>query len=53
MISKMLQLDPSRRLTIDEILHHDFFNSNPFPRVLPISTLACPPNSNFLKNFIP
>jgi serine/threonine protein kinase len=50
-ISKMLQLEPSKRLTVDEILGHEFFSNNPFPKSLPISCLACPPNANFMKKF--
>jgi polo-like kinase 1 len=52
-ISKMLQLEPSKRLTVEEILNHEFFTSNPFPKNLPISCLACPPNANFMKKFQP
>lgn len=52
-ISKMLQLEPSKRLTVDEILNHEFFTMNPFPKTLPISCLACPPNANFMKKFQP
>jgi len=49
-ISKMLQRDPARRSTVDEILSDELFNT-PFPKSLPVCTLACPPNSNFIKQF--
>lgn len=50
-ISKMLMKDPSRRATIDEILSDDFFTQTAFPKVLPISLAACPPNTAFLKQY--
>lgn len=50
-ISKMLMKDPSRRATIDEILNDGFFTEMPFPRALPISLAACPPNSAFIKQY--
>lgn len=47
----MLMRDPSRRSTIDEVLNDEFFMQAPFPKVLPISLAACPPNSAFLKQY--
>lgn len=47
----MLMREPSRRSTLDEILNDDFFTSQPFPKTLPMSLLACPPNSAFLKQY--
>ena len=43
--------DPSRRATIDELLHEDFFTKIAFPRVLPTSLLSHPPNSAFIKQY--
>ena len=51
-IAKMLMREPSRRATLDEILSDEFFVSNPFPKTLPMSLLACPPNSAFLKQYV-
>ena len=53
LISKMLQRDPRHRATLEELLNDDFFTIAPFPLTLPMSTLACPPNSNFLKHYHP
>jgi polo-like kinase 1 len=53
LISKMLQRDPRHRATVEELLNDEFFTSAPFPLSLPMSTLACPPNSNFMKQYLP
>lgn len=50
-IAKMLQRDPARRSTLDELLSDDFFTLSSFPKTMPMSTLACPPNSQFLKQY--
>lgn len=50
-ITKMLMKEPSRRATIDEVLNDSFFTEAPFPRVLPLSLAACPPNSAFIKQY--
>lgn len=49
----MLQRDPRHRATVEELLNDDFFTVAPFPNTLPMSTLACPPNANFIKQFVP
>ena len=51
LISSILVLDPSSRPSLDQILDHPFFNKNTIPRTLPLSTLAVPPTSNYLKQF--
>ena len=40
-------LDPSRRPTLDEIMADPFMTSEPIPKTMPRSTLACPPAKNF------
>lgn len=51
-ISKILQLDPSKRPTLDEIMQHPFINNGQgFPRSLPLSTLACPPSKSYLDQY--
>lgn len=47
MISKILVLDPSKRPTLDDILQDPFMTSEPIPKTMPRSTLACPPAKNF------
>lgn len=49
----MLQRDPHHRATVEELLNDEFFTSAPFPTSLPLTTMACPPNSNFIKQFYP
>jgi len=49
LISQTLQLDPSKRLTLEEILQHPFINSGlGFPHTLPQSTLKLPPTKSCL-----
>ena len=51
-INKTLCLDPSKRLKLDEILAHPFLNfGNNLPKFQPLSTLACPPSGNYLKQY--
>lgn len=40
-------LDPSKRPTLDEIMADPFMTSEPIPKTMPRSTLACPPPTNF------
>lgn len=52
LITKILNLDPARRIAIDAIYDHPFFHSgNSIPKLLPASTLACPPSSSYMKQF--
>jgi len=52
LITKILNLDPAKRLTISEIHDHSFFhNGNSIPKLLPASTLACPPSNSYAKQF--
>ena len=54
LITKILNNDPSKRPNIDEILQHEFLNhSGTIPRLLPASTLACPPSSTYVRQFLP
>lgn len=46
LITKILQTDPNKRLNSDEMLQHSFFSmGNSIPKLLPASTLACPPSN--------
>eukprot|EP00331_Platyophrya_macrostoma_P004873 CAMPEP_0176416666 /NCGR_PEP_ID=MMETSP0127-20121128/6468_1 /TAXON_ID=938130 /ORGANISM="Platyophrya macrostoma, Strain WH" /LENGTH=641 /DNA_ID=CAMNT_0017796757 /DNA_START=31 /DNA_END=1956 /DNA_ORIENTATION=+ len=53
LITRILNLDPARRPTLDEILEHPFMNhGGTIPKLLPVSTLACPPSASYLKQFL-
>ena len=50
LITKILVLDPTKRPTLDEMLASSFLNNVTYiPKALPLSTLACPPSTSFLK----
>jgi polo-like kinase 1 len=50
LITKILNNEPSKRPSIDEILSHEFINNGgTIPRLLPASTLACPPSSTYIR----
>lgn len=49
-ITKILNNDPAKRPTVDEILTHEWMNNmGTIPRLLPASTLACPPSSTYIR----
>lgn len=51
LIDQVLNLDPTKRPTLDEICEHPFFHSGAIPKLLPTSTLACQPSSSYIKQF--
>lgn len=54
LITRILNLDPARRPSLDEILQHPFINhGGTIPKLLPASTLACPPSASYLRQFLP
>ena len=54
LITRILNLDPARRPTLDEILQHPFINhGGSIPKLLPVTTLACPPSATYLRQFLP
>jgi polo-like kinase 1 len=54
LITEILLTDPVKRPSLDQILAHDFFNQgNSIPKLLPTSTLACPPSLSYIRQFIP
>jgi polo-like kinase 1 len=54
LITRILILEPSRRPSLDDILAHDFFHQgNSIPKLMPPSTLACPPSASYLRQFLP
>ena len=53
-IRQILLRDPTKRLTLDDILAHPFVNhGGSIPKLLPVSTLACPPSASYIKQFMP
>jgi polo-like kinase 1 len=53
LIQKILNNDPAKRLSLDEILQHDYINhGGSVPRLLPASTLACPPSGTYIRQFL-
>lgn len=53
LISHTLVRDPAGRLSLDDILNHPFFHQgNIIPKLLPLSTLACPPSSSYMQQFL-
>jgi len=52
LITKILVLDPAKRLSFQDILAHDFFNQgNVIPKLMPTATLACAPSKAFLEKY--
>lgn len=54
LITKILNNDPSKRPSVDDVLIHEWIkHSGTIPRLLPASTLACPPSSTYIRQFLP
>ena len=53
LISSMLNLDPSKRPSLDAIMEHDFFKIyHSVPLILPLSTLSCPLSQKYISEFL-
>jgi len=53
LIIDILNLDPSKRPTLDQILQHEFFRIyTSIPAILPLSSLACPPSQAFISQYL-
>ena len=53
LISSLLNLDPSKRPSLDAIVEHDFFKIyHSIPLVLPLSTLSCPLSQKYISEFL-
>lgn len=44
-------VDPSKRLTLDQILCHPFINSNKIPKTLPATCLSVPLAKTFIEQY--
>jgi polo-like kinase 1 len=54
LITEILCTDPLKRPGLDDMLRSDFFNLGTcIPKLLPTSTLACPPSLSFIRQFMP
>jgi len=54
LIREILVTDPWKRPSLDKILDSDFFHMGVcVPKLLPTSTLACPPSLTYIRQFIP
>ena len=50
-IRKCLTVDLDRRITLQEMLNHDFLSLVQIPQQMPVSTLVCPPAQAFAKQY--
>ena len=44
-------VDPSKRLTLDQILCHPFINSNKIPKSLPVTCLSSPLPKSYIEQY--
>jgi polo-like kinase 1 len=52
LVDRLIQLRPSDRVSLTDILKHPFLTEDgPIPTFLPLSTIACPPSGNFLRQY--
>ena len=52
LITKILVIEPSKRLSLEQILNHDFFKQSSIPNFLPSSTLEHPPSLGDISQII-
>jgi polo-like kinase 1 len=54
LITEILNTDPLKRPSLEAIINSDFFNLGvSIPKLLPTSTLACPPSLSYIRQFMP
>ncbi len=51
LISRIMIVDPSKRLTLDQILCHPFINSNKIPKSLPGTCLSSPLPKSYIEQY--
>ena len=51
LVRKILNLDPTKRPSLDQILAHPFLAMKNIPKLMPASTLACPPSTAYIKEY--
>ncbi len=51
LVQRILTSDPAKRPSLDEIATHLFFALANTPKLMPASTLACPPSAGFLSQY--
>lgn len=51
-IRECLITDPTKRMTIGEMLQHDFIVGAPIPKSIPVSTLVCAPQEAFTLSYV-
>ena len=54
LITDILTTDPTKRPSLDGMIASDFFAlGTSIPKLLPTSTLACPPSLSYIRQFMP
>lgn len=51
LITRILNLDPAKRPTLDQIVEHPFLSKHSIPKLMPTSTLACPPSDSYVRQY--
>lgn len=46
-----LIIDPARRMNLQEMLAHEFLSEDYLPKMMPVSTLVCPPAEQFTSQY--
>ncbi len=50
LIAKILKSDPKERISLEDILAHEFMKDE-IPKRMPVSTLSCPPSTAMLEQY--
>lgn len=53
LVTRILNGEPTRRPSLDDMLAHEFFHQGwMIPKIMPPSTLACPPSSAIIRQYM-